>query len=65
MIQYLRKKIPTNLCSTIDKKKLFNLLIGVIMIYITFMIGGILHEIILKQQYTNRFDNTKSLFANP
>lgn len=66
MIQNLRKTFHNNkLCQSINKKRLFNLLIGIIMIYITFMIGGVLHQYILKQKYLNRFDSTQAYFTNP
>jgi hypothetical protein len=42
-----------------------NLAVGILMIYFTFMIGGILHEYILKQPYTDRIDGSQSYFSNP
>ena len=59
------KSLWNKLCFSIDIKKLISLLIGVLMIYITFMIAGVLHEYVLKQLYINRFDNTQSYFKNP
>ncbi len=42
----------------LNKKKLLKLAIGIVGIYITFCIGGVLHEFILKQPYHNRIDNS-------
>lgn len=41
--------IQAKLCLSIDFKKLFSLFIGVVMIYTTFMVAGVIHEYVLKQ----------------
>ena len=53
-----------NITGSINKKKLRNLIIGIIGIYVTFCIGGILHEYILKKPYIDRIDGSESYFTN-
>ena len=41
--------MQAKLCLSVDFKKLFSLFIGVVMIYTTFMVAGVIHEYVLKQ----------------
>jgi len=43
MIFDVLRAIQAKLCSSIDLRKLFSLLIGVVMIYTTFMVAGVIH----------------------
>jgi len=56
--------INRNITGLINKKKLLSLVIGIIGIYVTFCIGGVLHEYILKKPYVNRVDGNESYFNN-
>jgi hypothetical protein len=49
---------------SIDSKKLKNLITGIIAIYFAFIIGGVLHERILKKSYINRFNKHENMFTS-
>jgi hypothetical protein len=47
-----------NKTSSINRHKLLCLLTGIAGIYMTFCLGGLFHERLLKQPYIDRIDNT-------